>query len=263
MNTPWSDSPALIAGLLFPVFAACAGGDSPDEGPEPRGADSVVTVPAGMDSLPPIDWSEADRGTGILFLSEWTPAPSTDTIHVWRSTVLDTIVALFIRNVPSSSGYGFRVEQAPGGSAVAGNLLEYAYEDVGLPIDSIDAAAGLARVIFGLDSAGAPLHGWARLTPNVGHMLWKEHLASRSLFFIDGVPMEFHASPGGPLQEVDIPPDDYEMTPDSAAGDWLRVTVRTPHGCSGEAAAKETVTWIRYLDPETRRPRVWYHTRGC
>lgn len=253
----------LLCCLLFSAVACGRRAAKSAEQPASREALAGSSLPA-MDSLPRAGWDETDYGTGLVHFRDWHPAPAYDTIRIWRSPALDTLVAFFIRDVPHESGYSFRVEQTRGGTAAAGNLLEYGYEELGIPLDSLDTTAGRVRVIFGLDNDGASLRGWTRLDPRLAYMEWREQLTSRSVFFLDrsGPPL-FHAMPGGPSFTMDLPPDDFDMTPDSVAGDWLRVTVRVPHGCSGEPPARESKAWIRYIDSTTRRPLVWYPTRGC
>lgn len=259
---------ALLLGCAFTgctssADGAAAGGRGP-AGDPPNDAPAAVRA----DTLPRVAWDRVDRGTGILYFadpSSWDPDASAgrapDTIALVSRPAAGTRVATFV----CARDWSVALVQEEG-EATSANLLEYAYEEVGLPTDSLVAGAGRdatwVRVLYGQDANGAAVRAWALVDERLVHRTWREHLPEQALTMPGD--LELFEAPGGravlfrPVRE-----GDYVIEPDSVAGDWLRARVSSPHPCSGEPAARETVAWLRFLDGETGRPRVWYFTRGC
>jgi hypothetical protein len=184
---------------------------------------------------------------------------------------------------------------APADSLIGWGALEFSYEEVGLPIDSLatdpragdDRRAGAraampgseplsrqdlsgwARVVYGYLS-GDRLFGWVRLQPRYAVTLWPDALPTHVLFFADSIPFRIHATPGGDVVRFPLaydPPGsnrvDYIMHPLETDGPWMRVRAVTPSDyCADPPTPRDTTGWIRYLD-DASRPRVWYFTRGC
>ena len=149
------------------------------------------------------------------------------------------------------------------------NVLEFAYEEAGIPLDSLAAASSWARVILGFDKAGHPYPGWMSLdSARVKYLLWRKVLAGNDVFFLPDETPRFHAGPGGAELPVSVKTGanvDYILHPLEVRGSWLRVRVAQPADiCVGPDAPKSQTAeaWIRYLRPDGR-PRVWYYTRGC
>jgi hypothetical protein len=216
----------------------------------------------GTDTLPAAEWHAIDHGRGVLHFRE----PTGGGVQTDTMVLLDAreggLAGRFLRVQTEHGSWLYRVEQIRG-VAVSANVLEYAYEESGLPLERLDEGGGWAEVVYGLDATGAGRTAWVRLGPALAWALWEETLPAQSLFFRAGVTPSLHAVPRGPALAFDFPVDDYALEPDSAAGEWLRVRVTTPHPCSGEPPAREAVGWVRHLDGATGRPRVWYSSRGC
>ena len=144
------------------------------------------------------------------------------------------------------------------------NLLEYGYEEAGLPFDSLSPDGRWARVIPGFTREGSPVVAWAPASELVTIVRWREHLAEHDLFFRDGVTPAFFDAPDGRLVEFALPETgDYILHPLETRGSWMRVRAVTPSDmCADPEAPNEAQLWIRLLD-SSGRPLVWYHTRGC
>jgi hypothetical protein len=231
----------------------------PGAGP---GTASPAPASAPADTLPPADWHAIDHGRGVLHFRE----PAGGGVRTDTMVLLDArgggLAGRFLRVQTEHGSWLYIVEQIRG-DAVSANVLEYAYEESGLPLERLDEGGGWAEVVYGLDATGAGRTAWVRLGPALAWELWEETLPAQSLFFRAGVTPSLHASPGGPALAFDFPGDDYALEADSVAGEWLRVRVTTPHPCSGDPPAREAVGWVRHLDGATGRPRVWYYSRGC
>jgi hypothetical protein len=148
------------------------------------------------------------------------------------------------------------------------NVLEFAYEESGIPLDSLAAASSWGRVILGFHKDGAPYRGWMSLdSTRMKYLLWRKVLAGNRVFFLQGQSPRFYAKPGGaelPLSVKTGSNADYILHPLEVRGDWLRVRVAEPADICGSDAAKSRTAegWIRYLRTDGR-PLVWYYTRGC
>jgi len=145
------------------------------------------------------------------------------------------------------------------------NIMEFSYEESGLPVDSI--AADRVRVLLGWDGEGRMRRAWVRLDSNVVLRRWARVLSESPLFFRPGVRPQFFAAPHGAAYPVVLPggdDSDYILHPKQVRGAWLQVEVVTPADyCTDDNARRRRETvWIRYLD-QIGRPTVWYYTRGC
>jgi hypothetical protein len=150
--------------------------------------------------------------------------------------------------------------------ALRPNIMEFSYEESGLPVDSI--LPGRVRVLLGWDPEERMQRAWVRLDSTVELRKWSEWLAEQTLFFRPGVRPEFHLAPDGAQYRVTLSggdDPDYIMHAKQVRGDWLQVELVTPSDyCADDQTIqrrRETV-WIRFLAPDGR-PRVWYYTRGC
>ncbi len=208
-----------------------------------------------------------DFGTGILYLREGPDlrAPRSDTLPIYGSPdPASELRALFVFDQPEQHHYSYLVlSDQPD---LVSNVLEFAYEESGLPLDSL-APGGWVRVIYARNQAGEPQKGWIEPRPDqVTHLLWRDHLQEQSLYFLSPEAEQFYAAPRGeplsiPLQPL---PGDYELIPVGVEGEWMQVRVVMPTVCVAEPGEEPTeqLAWIRYLHPDGR-PRVWYYTRGC
>ncbi|MDQ3207337.1 MAG: hypothetical protein M3Q37_01905 [Gemmatimonadota bacterium] len=148
------------------------------------------------------------------------------------------------------------------------NVLEFGYEESGIPLDSLAVAGSWGRVILGFHKDGAPYHGWMSLdSTRVKYLLWRKVLAHNRVFFLPGQPPRFYANPAGrklPLSVETGSNADYILHPLEVRGPWMRVRVAEPADICGSDAAKSRTAeaWIRYLRADGR-PLVWYYTRGC
>ena len=217
-----------------------------------------------------------DYGVGIVAFAE-SPAPgeelsAADTLVIHRDASAGApVVGRFIFQLPEPFVWAYELEIAEDG--VDGNALEFDYEILGLPVDSIGHDGEWVRVIYG--TAGPTYRrGWVRADQKRTRLLlWPEVLPERPLFFRDpATPGTFHERPGGERTGFELelspysggPAFDYRMEPLEVDGRWMRVRIVTPDdACTGESMeTRERIAWIEYLD-EHHRPRVWYHTRGC
>jgi hypothetical protein len=211
----------------------------------------------------------ADRGKGVVALASQF---ASDTLVVLSQPNVGAppVARLAFTVLGSSYEYTLAVEQKD----VVQNAIAFAYEEVGLPYDSLDIKRGWARVIYGHRTearGGEPLIGWVRLEGGrTMHRDWVDLFYTVPLFFKDGLEPAFFDEPDGP-PATDFAPEpgeaegslDYAMYALETKGAWMRVRVVTPSDeCAKPDRPKKIELWIRYLD-EGGRPLVWFHTRGC
>lgn len=147
------------------------------------------------------------------------------------------------------------------------NLVEYGYEEAGVPFDSADATGRWLRAILGYAADGTARTAWVDTSqPGVGVVRWAEQLADRPIFFPkpERAALFSTADSSRPLA---VPPggdDAYAIHPVEARGPWLRARLVEPSdNCEPDSVPRRTRTvWIRYLD-DRGRPTVWYYPRGC
>lgn len=253
-----------------------------------RAGDPPADARAGDDATTLSGWTRAawaphdgrdaeDRGTGIVFLAGGGvgTAPREDTLLFHARPAADAPpVAAVIVTYGADGGWRHDVA-AP--RPVAPRLLEYGYEEAGVPTDSADATGRWVRGVLGLDSAGAPVRGWAELRDGrTGQLRWAEHLVGQPVFLLRPSAEAFRQAPDGPVLPVPVPSAgtgalamgteiDVAIHPIERRGDWLHVRLVAPSDLcvpGDEWPRHETRAWIRYLD-ERGRPLVWYYTRGC
>lgn len=208
--------------------------------------------------------------------------PRADTMLVLQAPAAGApIVARFILRRPEAFSWSYALEAEEVG--VEGNTLEFDYEELGVPVDSLAPGGEWVRVIYGF-AAAEPRYGWVRREEGREErrtrvILWERELldGGRSLFFSRPAGgLAFYDGPRGERVRLDLvatedPPGDpltadfdYRLEPLEIVGRWMKVRVVTPdYSCQfDEGPTREEVVWIEYLD-ESGRPRVWYYARGC
>jgi len=186
-----------------------------------------------------------------------------DSLALFLSTAESTIWGWFVRDLTGASETPFTLLTP---LALRPNIMEFTYEESGLPVDSI--LPDRVRVLLGWDAENRMRRAWVKRDSTVTLRRWSEWLLEWPVFFRPGVSPDFFAAPRGARYPVILPGGDdanYIMHVKRVSGAWMQVEVVTPSDyCADEEGPrrrKETV-WIRFLDPLSR-PRVWYYTRGC
>ncbi len=201
-----------------------------------------------------------EPGIGAVAFTWPESATWSDTLLLHAGAGVERPVGRFLFASDGAGGWQYAVEWS---DTLATNLLEFGYEEVGLPLDSLAADGGWARVVPGFRKDGTPVHAWAAVGGRVQVVRWPERLIERDLFFRDGVTPAFYAAPDGAPAAFPLPGRDYILHPLEARGPWMRVRAVTPSDmCDTPESPRAAELWIRYLD-ERGRPLVWYHTRGC
>lgn len=248
-----------IGGILFlALLAACRAEAGSSRLPQPRYRAEEPNYTSASDLL------QHDLGTGVLFLRE-SPGgqdPRSDTLAIHGSPdPASEVEALFVFDQPDPNSWSYQLwSREPD---LISNVLQFAYEESGLPLDSIDHR-GWARVLYAQDSVATPRNGWVKLrSGRVSHVLWREHIPERSLYFPSPETRMFYSAPRGQPLAISTG-DDYELIPLRVEGDWMEVRIVTPSACGAAPGEeiREQRAWIRYLQPDGR-PRVWYYARGC
>ena len=140
--------------------------------------------------------SARDYGVGIVAFADWAAPgvelPTADTLVIHRDASAGApVVGRFIFQLPEPFIWEYELEIAEDG--VDGNALEFDYEILGLPVDSIGHDGEWIRVIYG--TAGPTYRrGWVRADQKRTRLLlWPEVLPERPLFFRDpATPGTFH-----------------------------------------------------------------------
>lgn len=212
-----------------------------------------------------------DRGIGVV---DFTTLP--DSMHVADTIVFhgspragraEQPIARLIRTSDHGNDVRLRLVGVP---PLEPNLLEYGYEIVGVPYDSVSADGRWARALLGTDSAGTMQRGWVALeAEHVVSFTWRELIPEQSVVYpLDRATAAFAGAPGGRVQPAltrQFGTGEYELQVLERQGPWLKVRFITVDQMCGEPLSDEgtfTIAWIRYLDP-AGRPLVWYYTRGC
>jgi hypothetical protein len=220
--------------------------------------------------VPHTPGAHLDYGIGITFFAtgpgSLTVPADTALVHARADRRAPVTGAFLYKETMRGRAYEYAVSAR---RRLEPNVLEFEYEEAGIPLDSLNADTSWARVILGFDASGAPHRGWVRLdSTHLKHKLWTTELPGRSLFFVDGSTRQLLHAPNGrpiapPLDSVAAA--DYILHPLETKGSWMRVRLAVPADiCVGpdEPAPTSSVGWIRYLDPKGR-PLVWYYSRGC
>lgn len=232
-------------------------------------------MPAAQSAWRIVDWEPyagvdpGDLGVGVVFLrraEDKGASAGTDTLLL-RSMPDGRAapVGAVLFTVSPANGVTSYAIAAP--DSLRPNLVEYGYEESGVPFDSLDAASRWARGILGFAADGTPRTGWidTGLT-GVGLVRWAQQLTGRPIYFPTPEKAAFFATPDSsrPLRVPAGGNDAYAIHPLEARGPWLRARVAEPSDdCDPDARPRRTRTvWIRYLD-ERGRPTVWYYPRGC
>jgi hypothetical protein len=218
----------------------------------------------------------ADYGRGVVTLAGAAegappggvpaPLPRIDTL-VFRSRPdpTATIVGLLLIHTDTASAdHGWRYAVA-GPGLVTPNLVEFGYEESGVPIDSVTPDGRWSRGRLGTDRVENWLAGWVDgRNSQLEHRWWAEHLPEQPLFALDSTRLRVALEPEGP--SLPVPTGDYILHgADSVRGRWLRVRLVTPSDVcvdDDSIAHRTRRVWIEYLDGRGR-PRVWYRSRGC
>jgi len=213
-----------------------------------------------------VDPGDLGRGVAFLEVGENKGARDVEDTLMLRSSPdsgAPPVGAMLLALSPNG-GPAYRVA-AP--DSLRPNLVEYGYEESGVPFDSTDAAGRWARGILGFRGDGSSVTGWIDTqAPGVGSVRWAEQLADRPIFFPKPEQAAFYSEPDS-TRRVPTPPNEpeYAIYPVEARGSWLRVRVVQPSdNCVGpDSIPRRTrMLWIQYLD-DRGRPNVWYYTRGC
>jgi hypothetical protein len=244
--------------VLLGVMLACAGPAATsrfDTSAASAPATTVPDAPWRMVAWHPHEAPVADRGRGVVALpvAEDTGAPGR------ASAATESIDTLVFRSRPEPAA------PVAGPGLAAPNLVEFGYEESGVPIDSMVEDGQWLRGLLGTDSAGRWLTGWADARGDrIEHRWWADHLAGQALFALDTTRLRLAAEPGG--APIDIPAGEFILYgADSVRGRWLRARLVAPsdYCAAGDSGARhEQRLWVEYLDARGR-PQVWYHSRGC
>jgi hypothetical protein len=190
----------------------------------------------------------------------------TDTLPLHSAPNADSprVGAMLFTVVPSNGTTQYAVA-AP--DSLVPNLVEYGYEESGIPYDSTDASGHWVRGILGFSRDSTPVMGWVDTSrPGVGLVAWAQQLSDRPVYFPVPERAAFFATADS-SKPLPLPPngeDAYAIHPEEARGAWLHVRVVEPSdNCEPDTPARRTRrVWIRYLD-DRGRPNVWYYPRGC
>jgi hypothetical protein len=275
-------SAARVARVLAVALVVMSCGGQ-QQSPAGRGGDSVVsetaTSVAGQAGVLPtwrlVSWEPhagvdpTDLGVGVVFARRAEDKGATfgtDTLIVRSApNVSAAAVGAMLFTVATNGVTSYQVA-AP--DSLRPNLVEYGYEESGIPFDSADASGRWLRAILGFGAGESVRIGWVDATqPGVGVIRWVEQLAEGPLFYQKPERAAFFAAPDSSRP---VPPpgrgnDEYAMYPVEVRGPWMHVRLVTPSdNCVGpDSIPRQTRhAWIRYLD-DRGRPNVWYHTRGC
>ncbi len=208
-----------------------------------------------------VDWEPgreqrfSDRGIGVVHLAA---APGTGTARLdtillrARPDTATVVIGAFLYTETQKGGAWRYSIAAP--IRIEPNVLEFAYEEAGVPLDSLTADASWGRALLGFDAGGTPYRGWVRLDPvRVNYRLWGRELPGHSLFFLSEQGARVLDRPGGRVVADILPAEafgDYSLHPVKARGAWLQVRLARPADTGGPRRRRRTrllagfATWI-------------------
>ena len=238
------------------------------------GAAPTVTLTAVPSTWRTIAWEPyagvdpTDVGLGVVFLrraEDKSGTIGTDTLLLRAApapTSPLTGAMLFVVSTNGVTSY-----QVAAADSLTPNLVEYGYEESGIPFDSADASGRWLRGLLGTMPNGTMRSGWVDTTQRgVGTVRWTEQLRDRPIFFPKPERAAFFTTPDSatPFTAPRGGDDAYAMHPVEVRGPWMQVRVVTPSdNCEPDSVPRHTrQLWIRYLD-DRGRPNVWYYSRGC
>ena len=244
-------------------------GDSARTGAAPTA--SLTAVPSTWRTIawePHAGVDPTDVGLGVVFLrraEDKSGTIGTDTLLLRAAPVPTSPLTGAMLFVVSTNGVtSYQVRAA---DSLTPNLVEYGYEESGIPFDSVDASGRWLRGLLGTMPNGTMRSGWVDTTqPGVGTVRWTEQLRDRPIFFPKPERAAFFTTPDSatPVAAPRGGDDAYAMHPVEVRGPWMQVRVVTPSdNCEPDSVPRRTrQLWIRYLD-DRGRPNVWYYSRGC
>jgi hypothetical protein len=270
-----SHTVALIAAVLG---AACARGETQNDAAPVSDSSSVTAATSDLARIPWQPFADTmggrpfDYGVGVIAIGAGIDTttrtyPVTDSLVFRAAPRSDAAIVAALLVERSEMGAWAYAMLAPAGTRP--NLLEYAYEIAGVPIDSIDASNRWVRGLVGLDASNTMLNGWADLsTYGSERLMWAEHVPQQRLNVLDSARTLLFATRADAEADrngIPVPARPYTMHALEVVGPWLRVRVQWPfEECSDPDSTKRSDRefWIRYLQT-TGRPRVFYASRGC
>jgi hypothetical protein len=181
---------------------------------------------------PGADRKRIDRGVGIAYFATGAGmGVRADTILVRARPTSTTKVTGGFLYEETQKGIAWRYGVAAP-KRLHPNVVEYGYEEAGVPLDSVSPGRSWSRVILGFDAADAPYRGWVKLdSTRVRHLLWAKVLAGNRVFFLEDSDPRLFDRPEGkelPIRVQVGDNSDYIMHPLEARGPWLRVRVAQP-----------------------------------
>jgi hypothetical protein len=211
-----------------------------------------------------------DRGRGLVYLRDYPVDGGKPDTLLLRTAPRgrSPLRGYFICESRGEHGWAYVVVAS---DSLVPNVLEFAYEVAGLPIDSITPDRAWARALYGVDGAGRLLTAWVQLDSTIaGWLWWEEYLPARGgLYLIEPSRATFVAGPRGRALPSPLTPKyregDHWLEVLGRQGPWLRARFTQPAALCGAEVPPEQVSdtlWLRFLDLRGR-PLVWYFTRGC
>ena len=270
-----ADASAAPVDSSAPRVAASSESSPPPPPPYPVADGDIRMMPLPLSgwhvaSSEENDSTPSDLGHGVVYVVQRydtiSPYPQVDTI-LFRAQPDSgsAVVGAVVTNVRAAGWSQFADVWAP--EQLTDNRVEFAYEESGIPFDSIDATGSWHRAILGFTRDGAPWLGWVALGDSVlERVTWKDKLLDNVVYFRDFYTGAFHAEPGGPVVTTPMALADsgFDVTSVEARWPWLRVKVEHPGDmCNGPPEDRRTdYYWIRALD-DRGRPLIFFPTRGC
>lgn len=211
-------------------------------------------------SMDPFNQLQQDRGLGVFGITS-------------EARVLDD--SLVIRSAPSASAPPiavFRTDTAPEGwrisrfhaaDSIDANIVEYRYETVGIPLDSVTPDGKWAHVIFGFAPGGRARAGWLPVPDSTRVEWWKDLLIEYEQMVVDST-MRFFERPDSMLPGKPIEWESYDIHSVAIDGDWMRVSIQVPGDYCADRVKdpQRHIRWVRWRDAR-RRPLLYYAPRGC
>lgn len=224
---------------------------------------TVATAVAGPARSQSRGWEDREYGIGVVKYAAMYSFAAQDVIFAAPAPNADTVATL----------RGDTLCLAQSGACVRAydRMIEFEYEVPGWAILEFSEDSAWVKVTLAPADPPGPL-GWVHLRPDsVEALRWSEILPGHPLFFLRASDIAFYRK-ADRTSRIDRPlvrdPEsnrlNYIMNPIAARGRWLQVEVVSPSTMC-ESPTPQVIPdtlWIEYLTT-TRRPRVFYYTRGC
>jgi hypothetical protein len=211
-------------------------------------------------SMSPFNQERQDRGLGVFRIT--TEAEVLDDSLVFFSAPDASAPPIAVFGTDTAPE-GWRISRFRAADTIDANIVEFRYETIGIPLDSVTPDGKWAHVIFGFAPGGRARAGWLPVPDSTRVEWWKDLLIEYEQMVVDSK-MRFYERPDSTAPGKPLEWESYDIHSVAIEGDWMRVSIQVPGDYCDEPVKdpQKHVRWVRWRDAK-RRPLLYYASRGC